>query len=138
MKSALLPLLFIAALAVMARPAGVSDGPALNQDFDLKVGQTVSVQGTRLKVGFQMVAEDSRCPEDVTCVWAGNAKVVLSVNRSGRPGGATTINLNSGLNPKHIAYQGYDIKLVGVKPPRNSKTKIGKGDYVITLVVTKI
>jgi hypothetical protein len=49
-----------------------------------------------------------------------------------------TINLNSGLNPKHITFQGYDIKLVGVKPPRNTKTKIGQGDYVITLTVTKI
>ncbi|HYJ45315.1 MAG TPA: hypothetical protein VEV81_01790 [Pyrinomonadaceae bacterium] len=138
MRSALLPLLFIMALAVTARPAGVVDGPALNQNFDLRVGQTVSIEGTRLKVGFQSVVEDSRCPEDVTCVWAGNAKISLSVNKVGRPRGATVINLNSGLNPKHISYQGYDIKLVGVKPPRNSKTKIGQGDYVITLIVTKI
>jgi len=138
MKSALLTLLLTLVLATTAQPARRADDPALNQNFDLKAGQRVTVRDARLKVSFQAVAEDSRCPEDVTCVWAGNAKIVLVVNRSGRPGGAKTITLNSGLNPKHITYQGYDIKLVGVEPHRNTKTKIGQGAYVVTLVVTKI
>jgi hypothetical protein len=135
MKLAMLPLLFLLAVT-LAQPASRVNHPALSQNFDLKVGQTVSVQDTPLKISFQSVAEDSRCPEDVTCVWAGNAKVVLKVGKGRRV--STTINLNSGLNPKHLIYQGYDIKLVGVAPARNTKTKIGPSDYVITLAVTKI
>src|SRR4051794_30365252 len=118
MKLAVLPLLFLFAVT-LAHPASGVKSPTLNQSFDLKVGQTVSVQDTRLRVSFQSVAEDSRCPEDVTCVWAGNAKIVLTLSKGGRR--PATINLNSGLNPRHITFQGYDIKLVGVKPPRNTK-----------------
>src|SRR5256885_11855957 len=135
MKLAVLPLLFLF-MVTLAHPVVGVKSPALNQSLDLKVGQTVSVQGTPLKVSFQSVADDSRCPEDVTCVWAGNAKVVLRVSKGRQP--ATTINLNSGLNPKHISYQGYDIKLADVKPLRNTHRKISQSDYVITLVVTKI
>jgi hypothetical protein len=135
MKLAALTLLFLF-MVTFAHPVVSVKSPALNQSFDLKVGQTVSVQDTPLKVSFQSVAKDSRCPEDVTCVWAGNATVVLKISEGGRP--ATTINLNSGLNPKHISYQGYDIKLADVKPRRNTHRQISQSDYVITLTVTKI
>jgi len=136
MKLTVLPFLFLFAVMVMAHPAGGVKYPALNQNFDLKVGETAAVAGSPLKIGFKTVAEDSRCPEDVTCVWAGNAKIILSITNGGRR--ATTITLNSGLNPKHLTFQGYDIKLAEVKPPRNTHTKISQSDYVITLVVTKI
>jgi len=136
MRLIMLPVLLLFAVAVMAHPVGGVKRPALSQNFDLKVGETVSVADSPLKISFKTVAEDSRCPEDVTCVWAGNAKVILSVMNGRRR--ATTITLNSGLNPKHLTFQGYDIKLVEVKPTRNTHKKIGQSDYVITLAVTKI
>lgn len=138
MRSAVLSLLLLfGATAAMAHPVRKANHPALNQSFELKVGQSATVPGLP-KITFKGVTEDSRCPEDVTCVWAGNAKVLLWIKRGGGAHSYVNIILNSGLNPKHTVYQGYDIKLTEVKPPRNTKTKIQPGDYVITLVVTKI
>ena len=136
MKLAMLPLLFLFAVG-LAHPGADVSGAPLNQNVEVKVGQTVAIPDTRLKVTFQSVAEDSRCPEDVTCVWAGNAKVVLVVRGGGGPR-ATTINLNTGLNPKHLSYKGYDIKLVELNPHRKSNVKLDKGDYTVTLQVTKM
>lgn len=136
MKLTVLLFLFLFAVVVMAHPANGVKGPASSQNFDLKVGETVAVPDSRIKISFKEVAEDSRCPEDVNCVWAGNAKVVLEITNSGRR--ATTLTLNSGLNPKHLTFQGYDIKLADVKPLQNTHKKISQSDYVITLAVTKI
>ena len=135
MKLAILPLLFVltTAAAVLAQPAPDVKQAALNQEFELKAGEKVSVEG--LKIDFEMVAEDSRCPVDVTCVWAGNAKVVLKVSKRGRR--ASGFTLNTGLEPRHKLYYGYDVKLVSLNPHLKKGEKIKKGDYVARLVVTR-
>ena len=56
--------------AVIAEP-GVS--------FALPIGQTASVAGTDTRLTFSEVREDSRCPTDVTCVWEGDAKIMVVV-----------------------------------------------------------
>ncbi len=37
-----------------------------------------------VRVRFARVAEDSRCPEGVACVWAGRARVELEVSEPGK------------------------------------------------------
>tara|TARA_B100001146_G_scaffold221995_1_gene233537 strand:- start:28603 stop:28968 length:366 start_codon:yes stop_codon:yes gene_type:complete len=48
----------------------------------IPIGETVVVQGVSLS--FVEVLEDSRCPEDVTCVWAGRARIAVRVKAPGR------------------------------------------------------
>lgn len=43
----------------------------------IPLGSTVQFENTL--VTFLKVIEDSRCPSDVTCIWAGQAKVSVSV-----------------------------------------------------------
>src|SRR5438270_602256 len=105
MKLATLTLLFVFATAIV-KPANDVQHVALNQEFEIKVGQQVLVENEGLKINFQVVAEDSRCPVNVKCVWTGNAKVVLRLSKAGKHN--ATINLNTGLDPKHLSYQGYD------------------------------
>jgi hypothetical protein len=133
MKLAIFPLLFVLTTAVLAEPATDVKQVALNQEFEIKVGQRVSVEG--LKIDFEAVTEDSRCPVDVTCVWAGNAKVILKLRKMGRR--PAQLKLNTGLEPKHQPYDGYDVKLAGISPPRKKGEKIKRGDYVARLVVTR-
>jgi hypothetical protein len=45
----------------------------LKKEFTLKVGETGKAPREQLQVDFISVADDSRCPKGVTCVWAGNA-----------------------------------------------------------------
>lgn len=105
-----------------------------NRQFDLKSGQEAHVQGTPISVRFLGVGEDSRCPSDVVCVWAGNAVVRLSLTSTQ----ASWIDaaLNTTLDPKNVTYGGYTIRLVDLKPVPKSGTKIVDADYVATLEVT--
>jgi len=107
----------------------------LNQSFEVKARNEVLVKNEGLRIEFQAVAEDSRCPVNVKCVWTGNAKVVLRLSKAGKHN--ATINLNTGLDPKHLSYQGYDIKLVEVTPQRKEGVTIKSGGYAVTLLVTK-
>jgi hypothetical protein len=130
MKLAILSLLLIFT-AALAQASGDVKPVVLNQEFEIKVGERVSVEG--LKISFGRVAEDSRCPQGVDCIWAGNGKVVLKLSKAGsRP---SQVNLNTGIEPKHQLYAGYDIKLVSLKPYPKMGEKIKVSDYVATLVV---
>jgi hypothetical protein len=132
MKLAIFPLLFVLA-TMLAQPASDVKQVTLKQEFEVKVGEKVSVEALRLS--FTGVAEDSRCPKGVECIWAGNAKVTLRVSRAGKH--SAQINLNTGIEPKHKLYDGYDIKLVSLNPYPQKGEKIKRGDYVATVVVTR-
>lgn len=43
-----------------------------------------SLQWKEYSVNFKRVTEDSRCPSDATCVWQGQAKVVLLLKKNGK------------------------------------------------------
>ena len=135
MKLAIFPLLFVlmTTTTVLAGPATDVKQVALNQEFEIKIGERVSVEG--LKLSFEAVTEDSRCPVDVTCVWAGNAKVILKLSRLRRR--ASQLKLNTGLEPRHLPFDGYDVKLVGISPSRKKAERIKRGDYVARLIVTR-
>jgi hypothetical protein len=132
MKLAILSLLLIFT-TVLAQPASHIKLVALNREFEIKVGEKVSVEGLRLS--FERVAEDSRCPKDVKCVWAGNARTILKVSKAGRR--TVNIDLNTGIEPKHKIYDGYDIKLVSLNPYPKKDEKIKESDYVATVVVKR-
>lgn len=47
----------------------------------LMMGDLADFGNTQIK--FKKVIEDSRCPKDVQCVWAGEAKVLVEVYENG-------------------------------------------------------
>ena len=134
MASAIFSLLLIFTTA-WAQPVIGGKEVALNQEFEVKVGERVSIKKEGLKITFASVAEDSRCPEGVTCVWAGNAKIVLRLSKSGRR--AATMRLNTGLEPKQDDYRGYDVKLVSLNPYPKEGVGNKKRKYVATLIVSR-
>ena len=70
------------------------------------------MNGTNVRLTFERVSEDSRCPTDVTCIWEGDAVVVLKVKVEAEE--AT----------REVHTQGGE--------PRSRKAPAG--DYVVTLV----
>lgn len=44
----------------------------------LALGQQVFVKDQQLNISFDKVANDSRCPAKVQCIWAGNATVTIT------------------------------------------------------------
>ena len=103
----------------------------LEQPFSFKMGERVVVEGTRLKIRFLDVVDDSRCPEHATCVWAGNAEVKLKI------GDSRSISVNTGIAPKEVEVGDYKIKLNGLSPYPQMEGKIDKTSYEATIVVTK-
>jgi hypothetical protein len=108
----------------------------IGQEFLVKVGQQLTI-ADNLRVKFVSVPEDSRCPSDVNCVWAGNAVVTVEFAEGEC---TTTLRLNTHHNPQspENAKAGpYRVKLVKLDPYPRSTQKISAGDYTATLVVTK-
>jgi hypothetical protein len=114
---------------------GSSTGPGevpLGQSFELRPGTSATLQGG-LTVAFETVRSDSRCPQDVTCVWAGDAIVAVLLSRSGDDQAAR--ELHTAPNGSEASYLTYSIKLVTLTPHPRSDRPIQLNDYVATLTV---
>ena len=131
MISALFSLLFILT-PHSSQPPGDA---RLNQEFDVRVGERVTIKKEGLKIALVKIEEDSRCPEGVQCIWAGNGKVLLRLSR-GRER-ATTMTLNTGIDPGSAAYGAYDVKLVNLCPYPKKDVEIKKNEYIATLLVSR-
>jgi hypothetical protein len=107
----------------------------LGQEFDLKINQEAMIEGEGLAVVFESVLEDGRCPEDVTCVWSGNAKIKVRLSKQKQTPGA--INLNTDVKPKSSSYLYYEIRLVALKPLPKKDKPVQKNEYKATLIITK-
>src|SRR6185295_15580543 len=70
-------------------------GPTVSVDarFTLSPGETASVQGRGVKLRFEGVTGDSRCPGDAICITGGDA--VVKIVASG-DGGTLSLDLHTG------------------------------------------
>ncbi|HST07757.1 MAG TPA: hypothetical protein VLJ83_06265 [Gemmatimonadaceae bacterium] len=102
--------------------------------FALPVGKTATVNGNSARITFNRVTDDSRCPVDVVCIWAGDAKVELAITRNGSPADTQVISITSPNN--EVVSGDLRIRLVGLAPaPRQSEPSARRA-YVAQLVVT--
>jgi hypothetical protein len=90
---------------------------------------------SRLKIRFVELIEDSRCPTDANCVWAGNAKIKIKVSKNGRTH-ELTLDTNG---PQQAANaEGYAIKLIALTPAPRSNIRINRNGYVATFEAIKL
>jgi hypothetical protein len=103
----------------------------VGQTFELKAGQTAQVGS--LLVLFRGVPQDSRCPSDVQCVWAGDAtlRVELTVGRMAW----TPYELHTGVDPRSAKFRENTITVVDLKPATRSSSTIRPEDYIATFRV---
>lgn len=91
------------------------------QEMTLRYGEEKAVGQSVVKLSFGQVNEDSRCPIDAMCVWAGNAQVELGI-RAGM-GPTYALRLNTTLEPRSTVWGGIRITLLEVQPaPRAGQT----------------
>lgn len=96
----------------------------------------------QMNVTFKGISEDSRCPKDVNCVWAGVAVAEIEVmGIATRPMTLSLATLdNKGRNYHQSAdFNGYTITLIEVNPYPGSVegSKDLKGKYKIGLTIKK-
>jgi hypothetical protein len=107
---------------------------SLNQEFRLPIGQTASIGTEGLKIKFVGVSGDSRCPQGVTCVWAGEAtcQTIVTLNNA-----KTNLNLTvSGSSLSQTEFQNYKF-VYNLEPYPQAKQTIDNNDYVLVLKVSK-
>ncbi len=129
MKKVIIGLLF-AVLAAGAMPAFAK----LSDSVEVQINKEVTVAGG-LKIAFIELVEDSRCPTDVNCIWAGNAKIKVRVTKNGRSKVLELDTLTRGMTP---SYGNYQVKLKELTPKPRSNIRINRNGYVATIEVTKI
>jgi len=113
--------------AVVAEP-GVS--------FTLAPGQTATVKGTDARITFNKVGEDSRCPVDVTCVWAGDAKVEIVISRGGAADETRILSITPTNNEVRVG--NLRIRFVSLAPvPRQADAGTPR-NYRAELVVDRL
>lgn len=95
--------------------------------FTLQVGDEREIPGTRLRLGFLGVAEDSRCPTDVECVWEGDAEVRLALTTEN--GNRELFSLHTSLEPRAARMGGAYIELVELIPHPTQAGTILPGSY---------
>jgi len=129
----------VAAVLTCLALAGCGAAPArqartvdLGVEATLAPGSTVSVKGTELNVRFVAVSDDSRCPKDVTCIWAGEVKVQLEIQL------AQNVSRVEFLEGGVKASGPYRVMLVRVEPQPTSKARIAPQDYRATLKIERV
>lgn len=101
--------------------------------FELAPGETARITGLGILVAFRGVASDSRCPTDVTCVWAGDA--ALRIRATMGRAEWTPFDLHTNLDPRSATIGGHTITVVGLTPEPVSGRTIASERYRVTLRV---
>ncbi len=103
--------------------------------ISIKINETVHAGDESSTLTFNAVLEDSRCPADVICIWAGNAKVSFTFSTIS---GEETFFLNtldgSGM-PSDTVIGSFRIKLDGLNPAPISTSEIKPDSYEAIVVI---
>ena len=116
-----LPLALTAALLAGCVTTRTNDDGSI----DAKLGQTVNVGGP--KVTPLAVLEDSRCPMEARCIWAGRLTLRVRINLGGSD------QFGEVSTDKPFQVRAGTLELQGVMPPRSVQRTLVPSDYRFTL-----
>ncbi|HUQ11299.1 MAG TPA: hypothetical protein VM146_13375 [Steroidobacteraceae bacterium] len=117
------------------------------EEFTLALeGDPVSIEGTPYLLTFTRVIEDSRCASDVTCVWAGNARINIFVSDFSQtdnwPPGSNSVEIGGFIatlntSPRFPTEGGdghlmLELRRLAPEPKSGEQTR----GYAVTLVAT--
>jgi hypothetical protein len=115
---------------------GTEAGLSLGQQFTLPAGQSVSIKGENLTIKFDKVTNDSRCPTDVQCIWAGEAKCQMSITSNGSVSTVVlTVSGGSETTGQELI-QNYKANFQ-LQPYPEAGKQIAEKDYKLIMTVTK-
>ncbi|RKS55530.1 hypothetical protein BC962_0493 [Gillisia mitskevichiae] len=128
---------FIFALFLSSSYAQEKDS-IVNFNAELDLGELFSFDNRSIQ--FKKVISDSRCPTDVTCIWAGEAKVLIAVMQNGRQVEEKIISLKQtkgfsfGLSDSKNSYS---LDALDLYPFPKSTHKIADSEYCLKIRLSK-
>ena len=102
----------------------------------IQINQQKTLSKSKLTIKFSSLIEDSRCPTDVQCIQAGNARIKIDVKKSGGKAWET-FEINTNSEPQAIKFAGYTINLTALNPAPASNIRINRNGYKATFTVHK-
>jgi hypothetical protein len=111
---------------------------AIGEEIKIQVFETANYCSDNFSITFNAYPNESRCPTDVTCVWAGFVEVELLINEKGKK---SILNLSSEPNvsglPVQANFGDYSIKLIDVIPYPATNIRIDPNQFKVILLVEK-
>jgi hypothetical protein len=126
-------LLFASLITFLAFGSFTGVSAKQTQQIKVQINHEGVARGA-IRIKFVDLIEDSRCPTDTQCVWAGNAKIKVELSRNSAK---KVVELNTGISPQSIRFEGYEFKVTKLTPAPASNVRIRKDGYVATFTVTK-
>ncbi len=125
---------FFAILILFAAACGSSSQSLHPGQVILKPGQSAADTQRGVEITFVKVLEDSRCPQGMLCIRAGDVQVLLEV-RQGTESSQYTLTLGdlSDGSINAITVASYQVTLIQVTPFRQISQTIDPASYEITL-----
>ncbi len=103
--------------------------------LSLRNGEVVCNPDNGLAVRFQGVIDDSRCPVDAQCIWAGQVTVLISALKGEKAVDSLEISTLHPTGTLNVLGNNYTITLLHVNPPRYTTKSIKPSDYILALEV---
>jgi len=131
----------VMAVAAMVFSIGCNNQPdeisaEIGETTELKIGQTVAVEGEQIKLKFVEITGDSRCATGVECFWEGEVTVVLEITYQDES--FTKTVTQPGLTSQMSAdiFKEYEISFNVLPYPELNK-EIKADDYRLELMINK-
>jgi hypothetical protein len=102
----------------------------------LSLNKPRSIKGAGLSVTFLQLVEDSRCPADVNCIWAGNARIKLRIAKPGQR--SQIIELDSNGPAASAKAFGHEIRLARLTPERRTGREIRMKDLKALIEIERL
>jgi hypothetical protein len=128
-----LPIILISLLGCTRNQVDATIG--VGEKFTIGVGQSARINREDMVITFDEVMGDSRCPRNVTCIWAGVASSRVTIKYKG-------VNYSLALNQPGLTEQAKEVFIdytlnYGLNPYPIAGKEISPKDYRLTMSVTK-
>jgi hypothetical protein len=135
-------LYLVAFLAIVLAAPSCGAGPGdvqarLNEEFSLSMGQSALITGENLAIRFEEVTEDSRCPREVTCIWAGRVTCMVEITHAGSSYRMALTELGLSDEYSRESYEGYELAF-HVTPYPEAGKKITRDTYRLHLIISRV
>lgn len=101
----------------------------------LGIGQEFNFGKTQVK--FKKVLSDSRCPREVTCIWAGNATVLLQIFSGEELVEEKKVVVPASGNNYLFMAGGLSVEAIALLPYPDTSSDTSSRDYCLQLRVTQ-
>jgi hypothetical protein len=114
-------------------------GGAFRTEVTLRPGEVTAIASTPLRIGFERVAADSRCPATALCIQSGDALVVFNVSVGGSGSAEIRLRTVGGTTGQDLiaAVGGYELTITGLQPYPETTTPIPSTDYRVTVAISR-